>query len=153
LLYPAITIVLIVILLVVAILIIDYSGRESIIFPVKGNINPPYNQAEVVLQYEGKWIGGYSFQNSKGQQYFKQELNGTGNMQLIVDRPNNTDPWILYVLVQSSRAPGNVTLSVFLTNGTLLEMITRNTNKGGHIMSITVNMENLTSSHSANDYL
>jgi hypothetical protein len=152
-LFYAIAIVLIFIILVVAIAVVYYSGSGSITFPVKGNISPPYNQAEIVLQFKGSWIGDYSFENSKGQQYFKQELNGTGNMQLIVNRPNNIEPWIIYVLVQSSRAPGNAALSLFLPNGTLIDTITRDSTEGGHIMSITVNMENLTSSHSANDYL
>jgi hypothetical protein len=152
-LFYAIAIVLIISIIAVAV-VITYSESVSFpTFPVKGNINPPYNQAEIVLQYEGKWIGGYSFQNSNGKEYFRQELNGTGNMQLIVNRPNNTTPWIIYVLIQSSRAQGNVTLSLCLPNGTLIDTITRNTHMGGHIMSITVNMENLTSSHSANDYL
>ena len=145
----AIAIVLIIIIIGVAVAITNYSGSESITFPVKGNISPPYNQAEIVLQYEGKWIGGYSFQNSNGEEYFKQELNGTGNMQLIVNRPNNINPWIMMVLVQgSSRVQNNLTLSVFLPNGTLIDTVTENSYFPTlHIVSITVNMQNLTSSH------
>jgi hypothetical protein len=144
--------ILIFIIIVVALVITYYSGSESTFpaFRVKGNINPPYNQAEIVVQYKGDWIGGYSFENSNGQQYFKQELNGTGNMQLIVNRPNNTAPWIIIVLVQggSYHVQGNLTLSIFLTNGTMIDTVT--TDSYGpvpHIVSLTVNMENLTSSH------
>ena len=120
-----IAIVLIVIIIVVVVAVTYYSGSTSIAFPVKGNINPPYNQAEIVLKYTGVWIGDYSFENSNGEQYFQQDLNGTGNLQLIVDRPNNTTPWIMTVLVQGSRVHGNLTLLVFLTNGTMIDMISR----------------------------
>jgi hypothetical protein len=146
----AIAIVLIVIIIVVALAIAYYSGSESITFPVKGNIDPPFNQAEIVLQYKGDWIGGYSFENLHGQQYFKQELNGTGSMQLTVNRPNNTDTWILWAWVQGySRVQGNLTLSIFLLNGTLIDTYTKpsNTNNTPIILIIS-NMDNLTSSHS-----
>jgi hypothetical protein len=75
-------------------------------------------------------------------------------MQLLVNRPNNTAPWIMTVLVQCSREHGNLSLSVFLPNGTIIDTITRDSfTPGIHILSVTVNMENLTSSHSANDDL
>lgn len=150
----ATAIAIIAIIIVAALTITCYLGGESITFPVKGNINPPYNQAEIVLQYPGDWIGDYSFVNQAGQRYFTQELNGTGNMHLIVDRPNDTAPWILKVMVQGSRVHGNLTLSIFLVNGTIIDTITRDSfTPGIHILSVTVNMANLTSSHSANDGL
>ena len=149
-------IVLIFIIIVVTVAITYYSSNESITFPIKGNINPPFNQAEIVLQYKGDWIGGYSFENSTGQRYFKQDLNGTGNMQLIVNRPNNTVPWIMTVMVQGySRVQGNLTLSIFLMNGALINSATRYSDDlrlGTPIILLTINMDNLTSSHSSNEF-
>jgi hypothetical protein len=135
---------------VVAVAVACYWGRDSIVFPVKGNIDPPYDQAMIVIEYNDKWIGGYSFQDSAGKEFFRRELNGTGNLQLTLNRPNNTSTWIISVLVQGvPHAQGNLTLSIFLVNGTLIDSVTKNSERYAMPISlIIVNMETLTSSHS-----
>jgi hypothetical protein len=149
LLYPA-SVALLAVIVVSAVAVACYWGRGSFVFPVKGNIDPPYNQAVLVIEYKGDWIGGYSFEDTDGQRYFTQELNGTGNMQLTVNRPNSTDRWLIWSWVQGySHVDGNLTLSVYLSNGTLIDSVTKNSMRYSMpISSIITNMETLTSSHS-----
>ena len=70
---------------------------------------------EVQITYPGKWSGFYINQHSL------VNLNGSGNTELVLNRPSNATVWNIIVRIYEVGPPGiTLTVRIATTNGQLL---------------------------------
>jgi hypothetical protein len=94
------------------------------------------------VQCKAEWAGDYGEPNSP-----KTGWNGTGDLTVIVNRPNGTNPWILMTNTQgfwTSRQTFNLTVSILLLNGIVLKSQS-NYSASGAIVILNADIDNLTS--------
>lgn len=137
----AAALILIIVVVAVAVAFVPQPKKSNIF--TSGNIDAPFNQVILSVQFKGHWAGLYGLYGLYGEPNSTQYWSGRGDNTTILNRPNGTSPWIIVSTTQGLEDVHNIsimTVSIQLLNGTTLKSVSGEV--GWITLSLNVDVDN-----------